>query len=159
MFVFINGSINAGKSTVAKLLSQRLTNCVVIEPDQIREEFADLPIDKAVPLVMEKLAVRLKEINDSGKDAVVPYPLSTKNAETIVSCCRKLNSEIKVFSLDPGLEVAVSDRGARRLTEWEVDRIKKHYGGLIDLKLGTVINNDNEKPEQTAERILREIRR
>lgn len=53
MIIFLNGSINAGKSTVAKLLAGRLSNTALLEIDVFHEMIEWMPIDQAVPLNLE----------------------------------------------------------------------------------------------------------
>ena len=53
MIVFINGSINSGKSTLAKLLADKLGNCAVLEIDNLREFIEWMPIEKAISINLE----------------------------------------------------------------------------------------------------------
>jgi hypothetical protein len=45
MIIFISGSINAGKSTIAKLLAKQLPNTALMEVDALREMITWMPID------------------------------------------------------------------------------------------------------------------
>jgi len=45
MIIFINGSINAGKSTVAKMLAEKIPNTALVEIDVFHEMIEWMPID------------------------------------------------------------------------------------------------------------------
>ena len=67
MIIFINGSINSGKSTVGQLLAERF-NYEFIEFDDIRHTIPEPNIDKALPLVFEKGIKILNELDKKMDD-------------------------------------------------------------------------------------------
>lgn len=46
MLIFINGSVNAGKTTIAKILAKKLSNTAVVEIDSLREMMVRYPFFK-----------------------------------------------------------------------------------------------------------------
>ena len=44
MIIFLNGSINSGKSTIAKLLVKAMPNAAIVEIDALREMINWMPI-------------------------------------------------------------------------------------------------------------------
>lgn len=50
MTLFINGSINSGKTTIAKLLAKKLGKVALLEIDKLHEFIEWMEIDKAVPI-------------------------------------------------------------------------------------------------------------
>lgn len=155
MIVFINGSINSGKSTVSKLLAQKLPNTALVEIDMFHECIEWMPIDQAVPLNLENTVSVIKNFVGRGLNVVVPYPLSQKNYEMLMSTLESLQQKIFVFTLSPSLEVALSNRGGRELIEEEKKRIQYHYSiGINKPNFGAVIDNSHQAPAETVESIL-----
>ena len=79
MIILLNGSINAGKSTIAKLLVQKLPNTALIEIDTFHEMIEWMPIDKAVPINLENALSVIRNFVKREISVIVPYPLSQKN--------------------------------------------------------------------------------
>lgn len=156
MIIFINGTINAGKTTVAKLLAAKIPNSALVEIDAFRAMIEWMPLEQAIPLNLENAVSVIKNFSKQGIHVIVPYPLSQKNYEYVVKELEPL--EIKVFTLAPSLESALSNRGNRELDEKEKDRIKRQYEmGIHTPSFGEVIDNSSTTPEQTTEIILNKL--
>ena len=157
MIIFINGSINSGKSTVAKLLARQIPNAALIEIDVLRAMIEWMPLEQAIPLNLENAVSVIKNFSKNGLHAIVPYPLSKRNYEYVVKELSPL--EIKTFTLAPSLENALSNRGDRELDEQEKDRIKHQYEmGIHTPDFGEVIDNSDMNPEETVKIILNKIK-
>ena len=149
MIIFINGSINSGKSTVGKLLAKDL-GYEFVEFDDIRNTISEPDIDEALPLVFEKGIELLNTLHRSNKSVVVAYPLSLKNFNLLKS---KLVITPKVITLSPSLEVVLKDRGERILEESEKERIKYHYKiGINNPSFGDIIDNSDISIEETVDK-------
>jgi len=158
MIIFLNGSINAGKSTVAKLLVKELPNTALVEIDALREMIAWMPIDESVPINLENAVAVIRNFAKQNLNMIVPYPLSEKNYRYIMDGLSGIDTQMHVFALAPSMEIAQSDRGERQITKQERDRIKYHYDiGIHNPTFGEVIDNTHQTPEETAEHILRKI--
>ncbi len=158
MIIFINGSINAGKTTVSKLLQEKIPQTALVEMDSLRNFIDWLPIDEAIPITHENGISVIRNFVMSGFNVVVPYPLSLKSYNKFIEALKSLNTDIYAFTLSPKIEVAVINRGNRELDQKEVDRIHHHYKiGIHNPGYGVVIDNTNQSPEETAEEILRQI--
>lgn len=152
MIVFINGSINSGKTTIGRLLAEEM-NAEFIEFDDIRSEIADIELERAIPIVIDTGINRINRLLDAGKSVVAAYPLNLSQANEIKN---RLNDKVTFINLKPNIEDALSKRGERKLTDWEMKRIQHHYDvGIPDMELGIIINNSNQSPSQTVEEILR----
>lgn len=159
MIIFLNGSINSGKSTVSKLLAKELPNVALVEIDTLREMIAWMPIDEAVPINLENAVSVVSNFAKRDMNVIVPYPLSEKNYQYIINGLKDLDVEIHTFTLAPKLEVTQSNRGERDITQQEQDRIKHHYNiGIHSPSFGVVVDNTNQTPEETARYILKKIR-
>ncbi len=158
MIIFLNGSINSGKSTVAKLLAKEMPNTAIVEVDALREMIEWMPIDKAVSINLENAIAVIRNFTKHGISCIVPYPLSQKNYEFVTGSLSDLGVPMFFFTLAPSLEKALSDRGKRKLDERERERIKYHY----DIKIyapsfGTIIDNSDQTPKETTKIILKDI--
>ncbi|MEI7741739.1 MAG: hypothetical protein WCJ29_04500 [bacterium] len=156
MIIFINGSINAGKSTVSKILADKLGSAALLEVDCLRDFIGWMTLEKSIPINLENAVSLIQNFHRRGIDVVVPYPLSKENYNFLMQELHDFAGDIKVFTLAPTLEVASSNRGRRELTEQERARIKHHYAiGIPTPNFGTIIDNSNETPEETANKILK----
>ena len=158
MIIFINGSINAGKSTVAKILVKKITNSALLEIDVFREMIEWMPIDQAVSLNLENAASVISNFVKRSLNVIVPYPLSQKNYDYLVDNLKGLNIEMYFFTLAPKLEVVLTNRGNRELNDWERKRIEHHYTiGIANPTFGEIIDNSEQTPEETAKYIFNKI--
>ncbi|MEI6835546.1 MAG: hypothetical protein WCK59_01820 [Candidatus Falkowbacteria bacterium] len=158
MIIFINGSINSGKSTVAKLVADSLGNTALLEIDSLREFISWLPIKQAIPLNLINAVSVINNFLKNKIDVIVPYPLSQANYDFFLQELKDYQSSIFAFTLSPKLEVALSNRGTRNLDEAEKERIKYHYSiGIPKPDFGIILDNSLETPEVTAAKILKII--
>jgi hypothetical protein len=159
MILFLNGSINSGKSTVAKLLAAKIQNSAVIEIDAFREMIDWMPIDQAIPINLENAALVIKNFTRHDISCIVPYPLSQKNYEYMMANLSEPGVDIRFITLAPPLAEALKNRsGKRELTTWERERIKHHYSiGIHAPSFGEIIDNSGQTPEETAKMILEKI--
>jgi adenylate kinase family enzyme len=157
MVIFINGSINSGKTTVAKLLKQKIPGTAHIEVDDLRAFIDWMPLEESIPINLDNTALLINSFSKREISSIVTYPLNQDEFEYLTA---KIKSKevIYFFTLNPDLEIALSNRG-RELTEREKQRIKHHYQIKINNPgFGIVINNTQQTPEETAEKILRYIK-
>ncbi len=159
MIIFLNGSINAGKSTVARLLAKELPNVALVEIDALREMIAWMPIDETVPINLENAVSLIRNFVKRGLNVIVPYPLSEKNYHYVMEGLKDLGAVIHVFTLAPSMEAAQANRGEREITMQERERIKYHYDiGIHSPSFGEVIDNTDQSPEETARYILERLK-
>jgi len=159
MIIFLNGSINSGKSTIAKLLVKELPKTALVEIDAFHEMIEWMPIDEAVPLNLENALAVIRNFIARDLNVIVPYPLSQKNYDYFVASLKDLDIETHVFTLAPKLEKTLTNRGTRELTDWERKRIQHHYDiGIHKPNFGEIIDNTNQTPEETTKIILEKIK-
>ncbi len=158
MVIFLNGSINAGKSTVAKMLVQKLPNTALVEIDAFHEMIEWMPIDKAVPINLENALSVIRNFVKREMSVIVPYPLSQKNHDYMISGLKDLETDIYIFTLSPKIEKILENRGTRELTEQEKERIKHHHDiGIPNPTFGEIMDNSEQTPQETANYILSKI--
>jgi len=159
MIIFINGSINSGKSTVTKLLARELPNTALIEIDVLREMIEWMPLEKAIPLNLENAVSLIRNFAKRNLNVIVPYPMSLKNYDYMMASLGDLGVMISVFTLAPKLEKVLTNRGTRELTDWERQRIQHHYDTDIHKpNFGEIIDNTEQTPEETVKIILNKIK-
>lgn len=159
MIILINGSINSGKSTISKLLVEKIPNTALLEIDSLREMISWMPLHDSIPLNLQNAVSLIKNFVERKINVVVPYPLSEDNYNFVVDQLKDLGTKIYTFTLSPKLEKAVTDRGGRPLVDWEVNRIKEQYGKNIhNPSFGEVIDNSSHSPEETVEIILSKLK-
>lgn len=155
MIIFINGSINAGKSTVAKLLAEKIPNTANVEIDSLHAFIEWLEIDKAVPINLENAVSVIKNFARYGFNVIVPYPLSENNYEFIKSGLCDFSEELYFFTLAPDIKKAQTSTKKRKPSQEEIDRIRYHYDiGIHSPSFGKIIDNTSQTPEETANLIL-----
>jgi len=155
MILWLNGSINSGKSTVARILSTELKNTANIEIDVFHEFIHWKPIEESVQLNIKNAISVIKNFIEEGIDVIVTYPLSQKNYDFVMTELGQYKDQLHVVTLAPPLEDALINRGTRELVEWEIERIKHHYSiGVPSPLFGDVIDNSHQTPEETANAVL-----
>ncbi len=156
MILFISGSINSGKSTVAQMLADRMRRTAVIEIDQLRRFIEWMPLEEAIPINLENTCLLIKNLVHHKMNVVVPYPLSQRNYEYIQSNLQDIAVPIFFYTLNPALEGVLLNRGQRTLTNWERQRIKHHYKtGMNQPQFGITIDNTKQTPAETVDEIMR----
>jgi len=156
MILFINGSINSGKTTVARMLTEKISNSALLEIDVLRNMIAWMPLEKTLPINFDNAISLIRNFVASGLNVVIPYPLSRENYDYIVGALSEINSKIYVFTLAPKLEKALTNRGSRELDNQEKERIKYHYEiGIHNPSFGEIIDNSEQTPEETVDRIIK----
>lgn len=149
--IWISGSINSGKSTVSKILGKEL-KMAVIELDAFSTFVQTfLSFEEYLKLNYEIFSEIVEVYNKRNIGVVIVYPLSEQKYLEIQNT---LNN-FKIYTIDPSLEVSLMDRGERKLTNWERERIKYHYENNIhNVGFATRIDAKNKKPQETADEIM-----
>lgn len=158
LIVNINGPINAGKSTVCRLLAKDLPNCLFIEADDLLsdEEQESLHLDFMGGIVerLRRLEQKIAVEKNDGRYGVIlfAYPMTQKNYRG----WKKFEDVRTVFvniTLSPLLSVCLTNRGNRELDAWEKKRIKQMYDENYHCpkQSDLIIDNTDQTPEQTAE--------
>lgn len=155
MIIFINGSINSGKSTVARLLVERIPNTALLEIDTLRDMVSWMSLEDSIPLNLKNAVSLIKNFVYEGLNVVVPYPLSEENHSFLMDELDSVSVPIHSVTLSPSLENALSNRGIRSLSDTERERIKYHYeSGITRPTFGIIIDNSHQTPEETVQEIL-----
>ena len=157
----INGPINSGKTTISKLLKEKLPFCLFIEVDELLSDDEQ----KKLQLTREEgWAERLKRLNQiileekkiqRYENIVFAYPM-TKKSYHQWKLWEDENTKFINITLAPQLDICLQNRGERKLTESEKQRINQMYSEgynrpeFSDL----VIDNSTQTPIETLKNIL-----
>jgi shikimate kinase len=155
----INGPINAGKSTVSKLLEQQLENALFIEVDNLMSDAEEKKLGITMHKGWRERLKRLDKIIEQRKTEnfsyiIFAYPMDEENYRRWCKFA-DLNTVFLNITLAPKLEVCLQNRGTRSLTEWEQSRIKAMYEANFHAPLHSdlIIDNSRQTPQQTVAEI------
>ena len=158
MIILLNGSINAGKTTVSKKIVELLPRTAHVEVDDLREFVRWMPLEQAIPLCLQNAAAVTRNFAQAGLNVVLSWPLPQDSYNYLIRELTPLGIPIYCVTLRPELAVALTNRGTRELTEWELGRIPYHYAtGISAPPFGSIIDNTLLTPEETARQILEGI--
>jgi hypothetical protein len=154
-FIWISGSINSGKSTIAKLLSDKIKNGVNIEMDLLSHFNNKLTIeDKANFIIQDGLDLARNWLNRNFLP-ILNWPLWGEEAEFMLDYAARLELEPVIINLVPGIEILKKNRGERTLTEWELNRIDYMINtGINEPLFGIKIDNGYLTAIETLDRII-----
>jgi cytidylate kinase len=153
--IFINGSINSGKTTTARLLAAKI-GAEFINVDDLNDSIPNFNLATDLDKSMDLAIKTINQLLNDGKDVVANYVVRPKDFDRLI---KEVNTdEQHVITLAPRLEVAQSQRGDRKLSEWEIQRVKHHYDtGIASPKFGHIIDNSDLSIGQTVDQILKTI--
>ncbi len=163
MIIFLSGSINSGKTTIAKLLVNEFPRTAHIEVDNIHDMYEWMPLEEAIPLNLKNTLSFALNLLEENMNVIISYPLSKDEYEFFN---RHLPPDVQrfFFTLNPAIEKVLSNRGSRELNDWEKERIKFHCStGINNPGFGVTLDTTMHTPEDTLNEILyyieqREIR-
>jgi len=151
--LLLNGSINAGKTTVARQLCHLLPHTAHVEVDDLNAFIHWMPLEESIPINLRCAVAVGRIFLEEGLNVVISYPLGDHDHQFMVDEFH--GYPVHTFTLSPPLSVARSNRGARALTPWEYERIGVHYAtGIATPGFGVTIDNSSQTPEETALAIL-----
>ena len=159
MIILLNGSINAGKTTAAKHLIRTLPRTAHVEVDDLREFIRFMPLEESIPLNLATAVAVTRNFAAYGLNVVLSYSLPQDDYEYLMRERTPLGVLTRCVTLNPDLAAALTDRGTRALTEWELKRVPYYYEtGINSPPFGVVIDNTRQTPEETTRQILEHVK-
>lgn len=156
----INGPINAGKSTVSKLLQQKLDNAIFIEVDELMSEAEEKELGLSMREGWRERLRRLDKMLAKAKTEnhayiIFAYPMDEENYQRWHKFADKTTRFVSI-TLAPRLEICLQNRGKRTLTEWEQSRIKQMYEADFHKPqhADLIIDNSEQTPKATAQAVI-----
>jgi guanylate kinase len=159
VIIILNGPINSGKTTVAKILWEKIPNTAHIEIDKIRE-FIDWMENKPSWEISFSTALSVaKEFLKNNLNVIITYHISNKGYQQIKECLEPIDKDVFAFTFLPPLNKTLTNRGARELNMWEIKRIKETYEKENHkVTFGETIDNSSQTPQETAEYIFNKVK-
>ena len=158
MIIFINGNMNAGKTTVAEILKKQIEKPAIVEIDELGSFISWMPIEEMVPINWENALLVIKNLVKYSFNVIVPYPISQKNFELITNDLKDVGTDVFFVNLNPPLGALVTNRGDRPLSREEIDRINVlHENKIAEHEFGIIIDNSKQTPGETTSEILEYI--
>lgn len=157
----INGPINSGKTTVSKLLHEKLPDCLFIEVDELLSDEEQKKLNLTREDGWAERLKRLKSIVVEEKklqryeNIIFAYPMSIKTYHQW-KLWEDENTKFINITLAPKLDICLQNRGERKLTESEKQRIKQMYeeGYNRPEFFDLIIDNSSQRPIETLKNIL-----
>ena len=122
MVICINGSINSGKSTIARQLAEHLPGARFVEGDD--HDGHELPFEQMIAYAVQRLAAIIAETRET---LVIAYPLRETDFAILRDVASRRGLRLLVVTLAPPLEVALGQRGVRPLDDGERARVREMY--------------------------------
>ena len=157
----INGPINSGKTTISKLLQEKLPQSLFIEVDDLLSD------DEQVKLKLTReqgWAERLKRLDaiivqeknlQRYENIIFAYPMTDKTYHQW-KLWENENTKFINITLAPNIDICLQNRGTRKLTEGEKARIRQMYqeGYHCSKFADLIINNSLQTLQETLQKIL-----
>ena len=160
MILLLNGSINSGKTTVSKQIVQMLPRTAHVEVDDLDDFIEWMPLLESIPLNLANTAAVTRNFVAFGLNVVISSVLPQDSHDYLMHELEPLGVPIYTVTLSPSMATALTNRGTRELTEWELSRIPQLYTeGISKPSFGATIDNTNQTPEETARQIIALIER
>jgi len=157
--ILVSGSVNAGKTTVSRLLARRIPRAAHVEVDALRAFVPWMPLEESIPLNLRNATAVARHCLEASLHVVIDYPLGAEHHARLTRDLGDLADAVHGFVLSPPLAVALRDRG-RRLDDGERERIRVLYRqGFHDPGFGIAIDNGAQTPEETVAEILHHLGR
>lgn len=153
--IFVNGTINSGKSTIGRLLAETLPSGVYVDGDEVIDQ-QGLSLEQWILKTIQAVSVQRCVLAKQGKNICISYPLRDEDWKAICLICEKHRVKPTVITLAPKISTALSNRGDRNLTDEERSRISQMYDegyhtrSFSDL----IVENDLKEPAQTVQEII-----
>ena len=158
-FIWISGSINSGKSTVATALNKKIKKSVNIECDTLRH-FATYENLETIGDYISTDALDLaKKWIERGYLPIITWPVYGEGLNKMISYSIELSIEPVIINLIPSKETAKQNRGQRELTEKEFNRIEYMYEvkNIGKPVMGLSIDNTTQTVDETVKEVMNYI--
>ncbi len=115
MIVIVSGPINAGKSSVARRLARLVPASLFVDGDDLAP--SDLPLEAKAPLVIDQLIAIALSVAEAGLHLFAAYPVDPADWRKIEHSLRTAGYAVTCVTLAPPIDVALSERGGRQLSQ------------------------------------------
>ncbi len=154
--VLINGPVNAGKTTVAQILADKLENCSYYDADQESRKHQTKEMPELIECVMRYLTESGLKSASIGHDVILSGVVYEGDFNEMKAAYEANGHDFYTIVLSPSEEVCANDRGDRILSNWERTRIRDMYekGYQKPDFADYIIDNSEQTPEETAQQVM-----
>jgi len=153
LVLVLNGPINAGKTTTGRALAAMLTDAHFIDGDD-HEAADDAPLTERIAASFARIERMIGTVEASV--LVIACPLRDEDVERLGAACLRRAAELRVVTLAPPIEIALSNRGSRQLRPDEVSRSRQMYAeGYATRAFSDLVIGDMTTPAACAGQIAR----
>ncbi|HJQ29545.1 MAG TPA: hypothetical protein VJ827_09395 [Rubrobacter sp.] len=167
MIVFVNGPFGVGKTSVARLLVQKIPDAMLYDPEVIGavlkrvlgpfnkvDDFQDYALWRTLvvggALVLRKV---------SAQTLIIPMTVWRRDYfDRIIAGIHRVDRDLACFRLTASraalLDRISSDTEDREARAWRTSHVEVRTKALRDPAFGTEIRTDGRTPEAVADRIL-----
>ena len=169
MIIWINGAFGSGKTTIANLLREKLTNSYIYDPENVgyflwnnepeeiknREDFQQEPLWRIINYLV------LKNIYDKFSGNII-VPMTLANFDYYNEIIGKLKNDgvtISHFVLSASREVLLSrlEKRGDGADSWPAAQIDRCVTSFNSGKFSEIIFTDDKTPDEIATYILENI--
>ncbi len=153
--VCINGTINAGKSTIGRALAQYLPDAEFVEGDDHGAPDG-IGLEAMIDIAIARLADRIARSRNAV--LVIAYPLRQEDYVRLRQAAANRGAVFFVVTLAPPQAVVLADRGARTLSEEERSRIREMVAqGYADRPFSDLTIVEMTSPDTVVRTIARSL--
>jgi gluconate kinase len=166
MIVFINGCFGVGKTTIATLLSQRIENSLLYDPEEVgfmlrnilsstdkKDDFQDYAAwRRLVPVVAKSMH------DEYGKTLIIPMCIWSKDYfREVVDGLQVFEPNFHHFCLTASEDVIIKRLKSHEGHQWALSKVNEIVLALNDDLFGSQIDTTNISPNEVVELILKSI--
>jgi hypothetical protein len=169
MIVFVNGPFGVGKTTVARLLAEKIPHAMLYDPEKIGavlhkvlgpfhrvEDFQDYALWRILLLGGARV---LKKV--SARTLVVPMTVWRRDLFDTITVGLQRVDELSCFRLTASRDILVdrisSDSEDPEAYRWRMAHVEVCLRAALDPALGTEIGTDGRTPAEVADQILNNL--
>lgn len=167
MIVFVNGPFGVGKTTVAKLLVQKIPDAMLYDPESIGavlkvvlgpfkkvEDFQDYTLWRILVVEIARLLSKAY-----ARTLIIPMTVWRRDYfDAIAAGLRRIDGDLACFRISASSDVLMdrisSDTEDREACAWRTSHVEVCLEAFRDPTFGTEIPPDERNPEEVADRIL-----
>jgi len=155
--IFLNGAINCGKTTIGKQIVEKCDNVAFVEIDDLHAFIPWMSIEQAVPLNIKNGINVSKNFIKENIDVIFLYPLSDTDFDYVKGLI-DFECQIECITLYCELHENIKNRGKRKLSEYEINRIKwMHENGLAKPNFSTIVDTTNKSINEVVEHLISKL--
>lgn len=151
--IVLNGPINTGKTTTGKAMADLLPSACFVDGDDHGLP-GDAPLEAKIAAAIARIAAMIASTH--ADPLIVAFPLREQDYSALHAATASRGATLRIITLSPPMDIALSNRGSRVLQPGEVARSREMYAeGYNARAFSDLIVTDMITPHDTATQICR----